>query len=328
MTEPCTPKAIVKDRSVEGAAFFLASVLLLVLLLGNTEAVIRSMNDGLRLCTTTLIPTLFPFMVISELFVLGGIGRTVGRKIAKPFEALFGIGGDGACAVLLGMLCGFPIGTRCALSLYRRGRIEEIELDRILSLSNHPSSAFLLTTVGFSLFGSRAFGIRLYVVTLLSSLLLHLLRQRILPRRSQPSNAASLQNSEPRPKPIQAFTTAVSGSAIAILQICAFVVFFSVIVGCLEQVLDTLPLPQILSSWLFGCFELTGGVQRAASLVPSVAPYLCAWMVGWGGLSIHFQLINLCSDQKNSFRTYFGIKFLQATLNILLLHLSFFVFPT
>ena len=86
MTNLCTPKAIAKDRSVEGAAFFLASVLLLVLLLGNTEAVIRSMNYGLRLCTKTLIPTLFPFMVISELFVLGGIGRTVGRKISKPFD--------------------------------------------------------------------------------------------------------------------------------------------------------------------------------------------------------------------------------------------------
>jgi hypothetical protein len=226
------------------------------------------------------------------------------------------------------MLCGFPIGTRCALSLYQRGRIDEIELDRILSLSNHPSSAFLLTTVGFSLFGSRVFGIRLYVITLLSSILLHMLRQKILPRRSKPSNKTSLQSTEPHVKPIQAFTSAVSGSAIALLHICAFVVFFSVLVGCLEQILNTLSLPKILSTWLFGCFELTGGVQRAASLVPSVAPYLCAWMVGWGGLSVHFQLINLCSDQKSSFRTYFSVKFLQAILNVLLLRLSFFIFPT
>ena len=123
------------------------SALSLVLILKFPEVSIEYINRGLKLCVSTVIPSLFPFMVVSELIVAGGFAESVGAFFKKPARLLFGISGEGASAFLLGTLCGFPIGTRVAISLYERGRISREELSRLVCFSNNPSSAFVISAV-------------------------------------------------------------------------------------------------------------------------------------------------------------------------------------
>ena len=141
----------------------------LLLFLRNAELATGAMSDALRLCATTLIPSLFPFLVLSEVVVNTGAGVPLGRLLYRPFRRLFGVSESGSCAVLLGLLCGFPVGTRCVLSLYRQGAIGRREAEHLLTFCNTPSSAFLISTVGYSLFHSRSFGYLLLGTTLLSA---------------------------------------------------------------------------------------------------------------------------------------------------------------
>jgi nucleoside recognition membrane protein YjiH len=102
--------------------FCIVSFLCLFLLLRQSDTVISYMNRGLLLCVRTVIPSLFPFMVLSEWMVATGCGCLLGRLCEKPMRRLFGISGAGACALVMGLICGFPIGTKTAVSLCRNKR--------------------------------------------------------------------------------------------------------------------------------------------------------------------------------------------------------------
>lgn len=309
------------------AAFSLMSILSLALMLRNSDIAIRHMTYGLRLCAVSVIPSLFPFMVISELIVSGGAVRLIGRLLARPFRFLFGIGKESSCALLLGLLCGFPVGTRCAVSLYRQGVIDKEELSHLLCFSNIPSSAFLISTVGTSLFGDHTFGVWLYVITVLSALLLGFFDARLRKRKKRTqtmSVSLSVSNAAPPEAKggIAVFTEAIGSSALAMVQICAFVVFFSVFVGALEHVLSGLSLSPAASTLLFGLFEMTGGVSRAASLASPAGELLCVFFVGWSGISVHCQFMNLCNVPELSFRSYWLAKLAHGGLNVLLFLLT------
>lgn len=303
-------------------AFAAVSVFSLTLILRNSEIAIRQMARGLSLCVTTVIPSLFPFMILSELIVASGTANVVGRLLAKPFRWLFGISGDGGCAILLGFFCGFPVGTRCALSLYDSGRIDEKELSFLLSFCNTPSSAFLVNAVGISLFGDRSLGLLLYCVTLLSAALTGIVGSHLMgvrKRAAKPSPSSHTNAS--RPNGISVFTDAVGSSALAMLRICAFVVFFSAFLGTLEHLVEGLALPQTLGALLVSFFEMTAGVSRAAACPSPLGESIAAFAVGFSGLSVCFQMIGLCEDRPVSFRPYLFAKLFQGLLCALLLSL-------
>ena len=154
------------------AVFSLLGVFLLLLLLANTQIAMDGVRKGLTLCTETLIPSLFPFLVLSELLIAAGAGAILGRFLSRPVGALFGLSAQGSVSLMLGTLCGFPVATTTAVAFFERGKISKKELERLVLFANNPSSGFLIGAVGKALFGSTAVGIALFCITLLSCALL------------------------------------------------------------------------------------------------------------------------------------------------------------
>jgi hypothetical protein len=137
-----------------------------VLILRNSDAAIEYMGRGLTLCARTVIPSLFPFMVVSELLVSSGAGEALGRLFSGVMRRVFGVSGAGASAVFLGSACGFPVGARTAVGLLDRGVISKSECEHLLTFVSNPSSAFLISAVGAGLYGNRRLGVALYLVVL------------------------------------------------------------------------------------------------------------------------------------------------------------------
>ena len=296
----------------------------LLLLLRNAELAIRSMTGALRLCATTLIPSLFPFMVLSEVIVTTGAGIPLGKLIRRPLHFLFGVNESGGSAILLGLLCGFPVGSRCILSLYRNGAIDRRDAEYLLTFCNTPSSAFLVSTVGVSLFHSRSFGYLLLGTTLLSALLTGILGNLF---RKKPSLASTRSQTPPptltrsEEKVSVILSSAIQTSALSMLKICAFVVFFSTVVAAFGAILSRFSIHPLILSLLLGLWEMTGGVQSSAAL--SVYSHeICAALIGWSGFSVHLQMIGLCDGAPLSFRAYFGARLLQGFLNFALIYLA------
>ena len=305
------------------------SIFCLLLLLRNSEAAIDYVTRGLLLCSRTVIPSLFPFMVLSELIVAGGFGRMIFRRICTPVKRIFSLSEAGCCAFLLGLICGFPIGARCAVSAYDRGEMSREECERVLCFSGAPSSAFLISAVGVSLWESRAFGVALYASVVLASLFTAFFLARMKKKSTDASPEIPFVPSAPPLRGATLFIHSIRSATEGILSVSAYVVFFSALTGTVELVLAPLALPPYVLDALTALLELSGGVSQAAAL-PSrpIAALLTALAVGWSGLSVHCQILSVTDRRSLSLRPYFLSTLLQALLTAAFLALLIYIFPT
>lgn len=294
--------------------FFLLLVLLLAMILRNAQIAADYMKVGLRLCARTVIPSLFPFMVISELLVRCGVGTVPSRFGGTLFSALFGLPSAASAPLLLGGLCGFPVGAKTALSLYDQGQLSRVETERVLAFCNIPSSGFLIGAVGVSLYGSRRFGCFLFFTALFISLFCGLIMRLCFPLPQSRSTATDTGRILP-PIGFSTFTQAVSEATASMLSVCACVVFFTSVVGCLSHLLSACSVPPFFRALLFGLCEISSGVNTAATLSNiALGAALCGFSVGWSGLSVHLQILSLGSDRGISPTPYLVSKLMQGIL--------------
>lgn len=276
----------------------------LFVLIAASRQVIESCRFGLRLCIDLILPSLFPFFMISVLLSRLGFPAQLGRILAPAANRLFHVSGAGATALFVGLTGGYPMGAAYLAEMMRNRTISQAEGERLLGFCNNSGPAFLVGALGAGVFGSGRIGLRLYFVHVLSALFTGLL----LRGKNQPP----FERAETPPDEALSFSRllpdTVQQSVVALLNVCGFVVCFSVLTGLLDTVgaLDVisrfvcahLPIgPQALRAFLIGFFELGSGIGALRGLPPSPLHLaLAAALVGWGGLSVHFQTFAVLSD--------------------------------
>ena len=259
---------------------------------------------ALELCSRLIIPSLFPFFVLSVLLNRLGLPGVLGRLFAPLSSRVYGISGAGASALLIGLTGGYPLGAAYIADMERQGSISASEGERLLGFCNNSGPAFIIGAVGSGVFHSVGIGLLLYAVHIFSALATGLFfRCRSYCRETQPV----LLDSVP---PAAAFSEAVRMSVVSVLNVCGFVVCFSVIVALLDaQGLFSLACGFLSErlGWelhfsrylLTGIMELGSGIGAMEGL--PCTPYtlsLAAGILGWGGLSVHFQTMSVISDSK------------------------------
>lgn len=273
----------------------------ILLLLAEPDSSVEYMTRGLRLCVTSVIPTLFPFMVVSGILTRSGCGQLLGICFGSPMRRLFGVGGAGAAAVLLGAVCGFPVGAVTVAAMFCRGELDRSEASHVLSFCNYPSSAFMITAIGVTLFGSRKIGVILLISVYLSGAICGIVGARLLHRNTMHNgissqDSPSISSSSSVVIARGAVTDAVASSAEAMLCVCAYVAFFSVVTGCLGRIFNAFPHSGIFDALLYSFFELTSGAAASAAIPdPTAGISLCAAAAGWSGLSVHLQVLSAVS---------------------------------
>ncbi len=264
--------------------------------------------EGLTLCREVIVPSLFPFFVLSSLAVELGLAARLGRLLEPVMRRLFNVSGPCAAAFLLGFVGGYPVGARTAIALYEQGACTKAEAERLLSFCNNSGPAFILGVVGASVFSDSRVGLLLYLVHTLASVLTGLCFR--FWKRGEPAAALPARSArrEAPPPFAAAFTGAVKGAFAATLNICGFVVFFTVLLRLLflagvlpflargaASLFGPLGLDEDAARQLLtGLIELCSGVWSlagaAASLTRGAA--LAAFMLGWAGLSIHCRTLS------------------------------------
>ena len=297
---------------------------------------------GVRLCFNVIIPSLFPFFVLSTLIVQLGIARHFGRLLEPVMRPLFNVGGACSTAVVLGFIGGYPVGAKTVIALYENGSCTKVEAERLLSFCNNSGPAFIFGVVGAGVFSSSAVGIMLYFAHALASILVGIVF-RFWGRSEELRSRTHLPAAPPKRFTL-AFTDSIRSSFQTTLNICGFVIFFTVFIRLLF-LSGILPLLASGIGALFapfgfdrtwaerlltGLIELTSGVSSlqgaAGEFTRSMA--MAAFMLGWAGLSIHCQVLSFIGDSGLSVRTYIYGKILQGSVSAVLAYLvaKLFVF--
>lgn len=290
---------------VDRYLFLFVSVLLIGLFIKSAAEASNYVRGALALCAETVVPSIFPCTVASGIFVALGGGGFLGRALGRPMRFLFGLSGNGAAVLLLGWFCGFPVGAVTGATLLRRGELERGELDSLLLFSGIPSPAFVISAVGENLLGDRRLGLLLWLSLIVTSMLIGIFRHVFI-RSHAESHPVTVSESSPA----AAIGEALRSSGISMLNLCANIVFFSVLTKLLLALCSPILRDPAVCALFCGFFELSGGCAAASALPSPLSAVICGFILGWSGLGVHFQIISAVGKLAR-LPLYFAVKLTQ-----------------
>lgn len=284
---------------------------------------------GLSLCAAALIPSLFPFTVLASMLMQFQFPYRLGKVLRPVMEKVFRVSGPGSAVFILGLAGGYPLGASVSAELYSDGQIEKQEAERLLGFCNNCGPAFVISVAGNAVFGSVKAGFFLYGVHIAAAILTGIVLK----------GHSVIQNREiAAPKAADfslAFSSGVKRAVEGSLMVCGFVVFFSVLIAILDAV-GTLPALcgrlsaelglelHFTRSFIGGILELGTGVGSMLGLsLNAQNTALAAFILGWGGLSVHAQSLAVIRESGLSPVKHFLGKALHGGLSALL---AFFAF--
>ena len=297
----------------------------------------REAVSSLSFCVNTLLPSLFPFFVLSSFLSGTGTAEIISKRLEKPLSSLFSLPGSCALPFLSGILGGCPVCASAAAESYKSGLCSEREASLSAAFSPGAGISFILGVCP-SLFGSFDLCLTLFLSHILSCILcgvLLSLAERRKMREAFPDGHFKPEKREKKP-PLSipsALSGAISDAILSAASVCASVVFFSVALRLFYlsggfsftsnalSVLSPFPLEKpFTESLLLGFFELSRGVKGLSALSAGNAELslsCAAATLGFCGLSVHFQTAGILEKAGLSSRPFFSARLLNAILSLL-----------
>ncbi|HIW72725.1 MAG TPA: hypothetical protein H9684_00220 [Firmicutes bacterium] len=294
-------------------------------LLAWPEAAASGISRGLSICSSIIIPSLFPFLVLAGFLVKSGLSEALGRRLERPTRFLFGLPGSCAAGILVGFIGGYPAGGIAVGELVERGTITRAQGRRMLCFCVNGGPAFLISAVGAGMLGNVAYGGMLYAAHIAASVLLGILLR--LFDGGKEATERPQAPALPRPSPAAAFVEAVNASCRSMLYMCGFILLFAALLALadgsgltaavergLSRPLEALGLETSLAGCLLPCLlEVSCGSVEAAH-AGAASPLLLGMTLGWGGLSVHCQVAASLQGKGLVGRGFFAARALHALL--------------
>lgn len=317
--------------------FTLLALYLTFLLLRYPARSLDYAYTGLILWFRKMIPTLFPFMILSGIMVRMNLTEGFARFFHPLFHKIWGTSLNGSYVILMGMLCGFPMGARVVGELCQAGKLSEKEGAYLLSFCNNIGPIYFLSFVmsTLSLSGYIPFLI-MYGVPLVYGAFLHLLgwsetqtKMRFYtlgwpfttayaPTPAHLFRAASVSVMPKKTSLLSAIDDSIVSGLIGIGKLGGYMVFFNLLNILL------LPFSSLPDNFLSLCnclLEITSGISRAGK----GSFYMILTLLPFGGFSCMAQTYSMIKDTNLSILQYFLHKCVQTALTGLI-YAFFFVF--
>ncbi len=285
-------------------------------LLCRPQAAALGFADGARLCVGSLLPALFPFLVVCELLVT----IPLPAALLRPMARLLGLQSEEAAAALLASwLGGYAVCARLTAQLQKENGLSDRDAVLLMQLGCCSGPGFVVGYIGGLLLGSTALGALLYGMQLAANLLAAGLCLPLLPKQEAPRVRS-------RPKMAGSNTSlpeAISAAAATCLNLCGCVIFFRVVAAVL---LAGIPLPGMASACVSAVCEITAGCAAFAAAGGSAVLYGICLAMSLLGFSVWGQLRLLLQDDAAT-KLLLVSRVLHALLFPLLVRLTLWVLP-
>ena len=254
--------------------------------------------QGLLYCGNILIPSLFPFMVLSTFIVKNGIANSLGSILAPVTKKLFHTDGSVGVVMLLGLTGGFPVGAKGVATLYSEEKINLETAQALTMFLVGGGPGFVIFVVGTSLYNDTITGLLLWLSQIITQLILGICCCRkisYIPTNDKSTEKMPLSN---------AIVESTQSGVNSIMSLCGLVIIFSCVLGILEDIhlteiisdiLCGIGIPENISNSVLSIlWEVTTGCNTCCD--NAVPIWLTAFTLGWSGICVHFQIYSLTGE--------------------------------
>lgn len=251
---------------------------MLVLILDSRQAAL-SAREAIDLCARTVIPSLFPFFLLSASLAGGG------NFLISSF------------------LGGYPVGAQALARSVDAGQRRKQQADRMLAWCSQAGPSFIFG-IAAAQFPGSIYGWLLWGIQMLSAMSVRFV-----------FSANSGENAIPVQVPTKNLSRAMNSALRAMGTVCGWVVIFRVLLGFLDRWLFFF-LPNDVQILISGLLELTNGclmLDRIDNL--QLRFLLCLVFLNFGGLCVVLQTASVA--EKLDIRYYLAGKLLQTAFALL-----------
>lgn len=263
----------------------------IVILIIGSKQVAYGVKNGIETCVTLVIPSLFIFMVISNIIVSSKLFPLISLPFKWLGKVIFNLDSSLISIVLLSLVGGYPIGAKLIATKVKRGELNIKTAEKMLCYCVNCGPAFLISGVGIAIFNSMLIGIILYVSQVSACIFVGFLLRKGNDRSTKPLQTIS-QN-------LATLTVSSVSDAVKSMGIvCGLIVCFSALMPLIGMIT-----PENILPYINGVFEVTSSCKAIASLQNALI-LTCAF-TSFGGLCVHMQISAMLHKTGISLKKFF-----------------------
>lgn len=324
---------LLKDKSI--IIIILCSLLILQIIF-TPQLCIDGAIFGAQLFFYKVFPSLFPFLIISNIMLAyNGVhfySKLLGKLLCEPLK----LPSECSFVLIISALCGYPLGAKYSCDLYERNYIDLKTCQSLINIASNPSPLFIIGAVGTSMLQSTKFG---YILLLSCYSSCFLMGLAIKP----PKKVYKKSISQPKLENAnfgKILKECIDSSIKTSLSVGGFVVIFSVFNYIIKSNIifnitftNLALLFNISTSYLQGIFlgiiEMTNGCYFISStqIEPILKISTIGFMLSFSGLSVISQVYSFIYKFNLSLKTYIFRKFIQGIITALISIILFFLIP-
>lgn len=302
-----------KQDTLYQLLFTALSLYLIFLMLRYPALSLEYASTGLTLWFTKMVPTLLPFMILSGIMIRMNLTERFVGLLHPLLHRIYGTSRNGSYTIIMGFLCGFPMGARIVGELYEQHKLSREESALLLSFCNNIGPIYFLSyvipTLGIDRPG-RPF-LLMYGIPLLYGFLLMRIRPWMTRKVSSCENhpeARSLQARQPGScSLLAAIDASVMSGLTGIARLGGYMVFFNLLNIVFQpfQHVNT----NILN--IYRCLlEITSGIDYSGRSIN----FAILILLPFGGFSCIAQTYSMIRQTDLSLRPYVYHKTVQTAV--------------
>lgn len=269
--------------------------------LTNTNLLINSTNNAIINFKNTLLPTLFPTFILSDLLINYNFFDIINTFTYKLFNKIFKVNKSVSFIIVMSMLTGYSNTFNIMLNLYDKDIINDKEINKIILFTNFINPLYIISILSIIL--SFKIGLYILFISYLSNFIIGFVyRNYNICENNYKSNI----------KTIPFFTcliTSIKKNINNLLFILGINIFTTIISNMFLN-------NSLLSIFIKGLIDFTNGLSIINNLSFKLKIIFSLVFISFGGINAHIQCINVLNNINYS--KYLKARLLQIIISIIL----------
>lgn len=302
--------------------FFICTLILFFFLeiFDHTNLLLDTFINSSKLWFYNLIPTLFPFFIITDLLSNYGFINFI-TKIFGNFMNLFKLPKETAYAFFMAIFSGFPGNSKLIKEILDNNKVSPLNASKLLTFAHFANPLFIIGTIGTIFLEDKKLSLLILLCHYITNILLGLIFKNII---IDTEKKASSKKQEQQSF-INVLLKSINNAIKSLFIIYGIIVLTSLFINIITI---NFPIPSFYKSIITGLIEMTQGIKLISQEIISKKIKACiiTFFLSFGGISIHLQVMSILSNYKINYYLYLLARTLHATIASLLLYfiLSFF----
>ena len=297
--------------------------LIFVLIISNPIIAVSGATNGLLLWFHTIIPTLLPFIILSNLMVSLDIFHYFTFFLAPITKPLLGISKNSNYAIVLGMLCGYPMGAKTCADLVINKKISQKEGQYLLLFTNNVSPMFIISYISNSVLKNPDIKGSLLLASFSAPILIALILNKWYRHSINTDQTIYTQTIiDTKVMDFRLIDKAIMNGFETVTKLGGYIILFSIISSFIQEKLE---INLLVKCFILGIVEITTGIDYIGRMPfsASLKTLIICGITIFGGLSSLAQTASIVKDAGLSIKSYFLAKLLTGLLGTFIFYVLY-----